>query len=681
MNGFTWSGAPGDGVNAFILDDPPDWNSPFEVTAQLPTSMELALNGLEARSQLGDTLRLSVKYSVTLEGEAASLLRIAMAALNVQPVLCPLWPAAVAPGATPLIASEWYLPYDIDNGELPIIPASALAAQTINCYPLMVGKLQKIADPQMLAQDVLTLTFEFVENSASTILTWPAFAPATSVAAANGPRPIWPWRADWAIAPKGGAAEVQIESQQIGQGRVLSDAYYNQTGRRRSVQNFTLTDTDIWDLLSFFAQVGNLTENFWLPTELDMGIGLVNDANAGDATITVQPDSIPGEDFIDDFFFILDDLDSRQLVKLTGGSGSPLVMNISPALANAFAATETRITPAMLARLDETKITVSFAAADVATVQLHFKEVPMELAGASAETIGTTMGPLVMRAWLYVFTVKYPGATQTWYFTSFERQLTDASENNYLPQPFENEPITETATIERQSVSIKSRNFTGNPLALMVPFDLEWPLLIQIYEADVAVNAVSNLRCYFNGEVTRCETDGPFLTATAQSLNSLFDRQIPRRLFQNGCNWILFESKCGIVQSAWTWTGTLTGYNADTLTLTIGSVASANAAALAAHFFAGGFLTVGAGTAQQYRMIVDSTAVGGGSLQLVLATPFNAIPANGSVVTFFPACDGIVTTCKNKFNNYQNFGGFPFIPAANPSMFQTTEAAYGGGKK
>ncbi|HZV33850.1 MAG TPA: hypothetical protein VFB72_04670, partial [Verrucomicrobiae bacterium] len=469
MNPLTFNGN-----NAYILDDPPDWNSPVQLTAQLPTSMERGLNGTEARSQLGDTLRLSFKYTATIEGESASFFRIALSGLNVQPVLCPLWVAPIQPGDTPLVTSAWYLPFDEDLGELPIIPASELSAQTTVCYPLMVGKLQKIADPQMLAPDVLTFTFDFVENDASS-LSFPVFTPANALAAANGPRPLWPWRADWASVPQGGGAEVAIESQQIGQGRVLADAYYTQTNARRCVQNFTLTDTDIWDLLSFFSQVGNLTENFWIATGLDLGVELFADAIAGANTITVQPDSVPGEDFLDDFYLVLDDLQNPQIVKVTGVSGSTLVLTISPALANGFSATETRVTPAMLARLSETKVTLSFEAADVATVQLHFLEVPKELAGASTETIGSTMGPLAMRAWLYVFTVNYPGATQTWRFTSFERQLSDGT-NPYLAEQFENDQITETATIERQSVSIKSRNFTGNPLALMVPFDLEWPL-------------------------------------------------------------------------------------------------------------------------------------------------------------------------------------------------------------
>jgi hypothetical protein len=80
-------------------------------------------------------------------------------------------------------------------------------------------------------------------------------------------------------------------------------------------------------------------------------------------------------------------------------------------------------------------------------------------------------------------------------------------------------------------------------------------------------------------------------------------------------------------------------------------------------------------------MVADSTAVSGGALALVLSTPFTTTPANGSTVYFRPGCDGARTTCISKFNNYAKFFGFPYIPATNPSMFQTGLSTTGASKK
>jgi len=40
--------------------------------------------------------------------------------------------------------------------------------------------------------------------------------------------------------------------------------------------------------------------------------------------------------------------------------------------------------------------------------------------------------------------------------------------------------------------------------------------------------------------------------------------------------------------------------------------------------------------------------------------------APGSTVTAFAGCDHTISTCDSKFNNRENFGGFPYFPSINP---------------
>ncbi|WP_456058068.1 phage BR0599 family protein [Campylobacter hominis] len=39
---------------------------------------------------------------------------------------------------------------------------------------------------------------------------------------------------------------------------------------------------------------------------------------------------------------------------------------------------------------------------------------------------------------------------------------------------------------------------------------------------------------------------------------------------------------------------------------------------------------------------------------------------SSSVINCYAGCDKLLKTCKNKFNNGVNFGGFPFVPSKNP---------------
>jgi hypothetical protein len=661
------------GADAYLLDDEPDWVEAMELTAEVPTALTQGLSGLEDRRQQGDTLRLGLQFSATIEGEAIPALRNALQGLNVQPVLCPLWPAWFQPGEDPAVTGDWYVLCG-DGQEASIEAAAGLPFDRPAC-PLMIGRLTDPPKPMALNDELATVGFAFQENDAS-YLTPAALALTNSLTAANGLRPLFPYRADWGTAPESGGSEQDIERRNIGQVRMMSDAYYAQIARRTATQTFRLEDGDAWGLLSFFLQMGSQRQNFWLPVSISEA-RLTADVAAVDAALQVdQPGTLGPNSLV-----VLDDLINRAGVRVTGVAGN--TWNLAGAVGQAFAGADTRLESLMLARFDKTALTIKFSGA-LAEADIGFKEVPWEIAGASAETIGATMGPLPTTAALYVFTINYPGAAQTWRYTGFERDLVDVNGNGYASVGIERDEITETATIERGSLKFRLRNFAGNPMALMVPFALEWPLMLQVYEADVTLSVAGNLRCLFAGEVTQCDPDGPFLEGTAAALSYVFDRQIPRRLYQSGCNWAVYETRCGVARANWQYRGTVAGWNGGAMLLSLTGLVSMsdpiNAAVIAEHAFAAGYLYAGAGAEVQCRMLSDSSAVAAGALQVALATAFATVPANGTFVYLYPGCDGTISKCQ-WFNNYANFGGFPFIPASNPTTNVLNPATSGGGKK
>lgn len=78
-----------------------------------------------------------------------------------------------------------------------------------------------------------------------------------------------------------------------------------------------------------------------------------------------------------------------------------------------------------------------------------------------------------------------------------------------------------------------------------------------------------------------------------------------------------------------------------------------------------------------------TTATGGTiapRIVVTLSRDPSPYPANNDAVTLYPGCDGSRETCISKFNNYLNFGGHPFMPTSNPSMFRVSKNI-GGGKK
>ena len=662
MRSTTFNGNP-----AWLLDDAPAWTAGVALDAELPVSYERGISGRETRRPTGDTLRLTLKWDALITSATAlTLLRNSVQAMTTESVLCPFWPGMTDPGATPSCATAFYVL--LDDSAAPSIQPAANAPFNRTSYPLLVGYLKTSPDPELLTDTLAKASFEFTESDASS-LTPPTFAGTNSLSDASGARPLFPFAADWTTF-NSGDSEQDISRQQIGALRALQSQYFSQRSRRKSKQAFTLTAP--LNLLGFFSSLGGESKSFWLPAGISEA-ALTANVGASDTALNVDnPSALGGNVFV-----VLNDNTKMAALKVSSVSGNQ--WNLTAAPGAAFGANTTRIETLWLARFDTLKLSLTFARPDFATAEIQFKELPWEPAAVSGETIGTTMGALPATAILFKFTLTIPGAPTVWYFTAFERDLSDGT-NTWASQPLEFDTITETDNLERQSVTLKSRNFSGNPLALLIPFQLEFPLLIEIYEGDVTANAVANLRCYFAGEVSKADVEPPFITADCVSMSNIFNRNIPRRLYQPGCNWVLFEPNCGLAVADWTWNAVVVSYSATANTLVVNTITSSNGATLAAHFFSAGYLTVTTGGVASTRMIGDNTALAGGQITIYLAQPLVTAPVAGDTVKLFPGCDGQRTTCLNTFNNYAKFGGFPFMPIGNPTVFQLNQST-GGGKK
>jgi hypothetical protein len=281
--------------------------------------------------------------------------------------------------------------------------------------------------------------------------------------------------------------------------------------------------------------------------------------------------------------------------------------------------------------------------------------------------------------------ISYPGFEAVWRFTDFERDLTCPMpvDGTALAKPIEHGNIRETLGLERQQVTIKARHWTDNPLARLIPFTLEWPLMVRIYEVDITGSTASNLRCVFVGEVVNGKPRPPMIEVVARSFGGIFDSRFPRRLLQPGDNWALFETENGLLASNWEWTGTVSTFNPTTLELALTSVSRVvgSPVTLSAHFFAGGYLRFGSGGAAQYRQIADNAAASGSNITLTMGAVFQTDPVASNTVWFYPGYDGRAETARDKFANLSRFGGFPYMPAGNPSFIKPSKDLGSAGKK
>jgi hypothetical protein len=340
----------------------------------------------------------------------------------------------------------------------------------------------------------------------------------------------------------------------------------------------------------------------------------------------------------------------------------------------------------VLVRFRKAELEIKFDTDQFASANITFIETSPEYNALSGETYGTTYGPLPSKAFLYRFYRRLPTLTVIDRFTSFETNISASGEGfvSYKGH-FEHGDITDSLDIERTTVQVKSRAFTGNPLLLFLPNSLEVPLECEILECSPDASGTAGApRQLFIGEVTAPNQTGPLLKAEVTHKLSTLLGNVPTMLVQPSCPYKLFSSPCGLLESDWRFSAVVVSYSSTASTITLGTFARTNGGSLpsfSADWFLYGKITRDNGSASWSRSIYGSTAISGGHITVTLSIALTTPAVPGDTVYLNPGCTGTVGECKDKFLNFpKNFGGSLFVPNGDPSFGEAPKTS-GGGKK
>jgi uncharacterized phage protein (TIGR02218 family) len=141
---------------------------------------------------------------------------------------------------------------------------------------------------------------------------------------------------------------------------------------------------------------------------------------------------------------------------------------------------------------------------------------------------------------------------------------------------------------------------------------------------------------------------------TVATIERLLKTLVPRTLIQRTCPWALYSPDCGVNAATYAYATTVSAISGQTVTVDALSDTTAD-------FYSNGVLVLATGE----RLFI---AKHNSPKDLVL---WGAIPSTLSVsdaVTAYPGCDKNRSTCISKFNNLDNFGGFPDLPAKDPKL-------------
>lgn len=151
------------------------------------------------------------------------------------------------------------------------------------------------------------------------------------------------------------------------------------------------------------------------------------------------------------------------------------------------------------------------------------------------------------------------------------------------------------------------------------------------------IGRVQNVEIHTDAAVIRCE-----------SAQVSLKRIGLRRLYSRKCSHVLYSAACGA--SPVSASATVSDFTGSIIELDGGVPGDVSGG------LAGGWLQ----TPEGARHMIVSESAGGVELLYPVAI------APGTDVLLTVGCDHTTATCEARFNNLDNYGGFPFIPSKNP---------------
>lgn len=236
---------------------------------------------------------------------------------------------------------------------------------------------------------------------------------------------------------------------------------------------------------------------------------------------------------------------------------------------------------------------------------------------------------------MYHFTI---GSTEH-RFTSAKSTITYDG-NTYQPALIKRGSIDFTTEKGRNNLKLQTaRDFAiADLFRVSPPSDVILLVVHRVHYGD------TNGAVVWSGRVLNCEWSGSTASLNCEPVSSSLQRVGLRRLYQRQCPHVLYDSHtCKATKTPIS--ATLSAVNG--VLLTSSSFVSG---------LAGGYLEFGS----EKRFISQQNGN-----EITITNLLTSLVV-GSVVTVYLGCDHTISTCLNKFNNADNYGGMPHIPTKNP---------------
>lgn len=217
----------------------------------------------------------------------------------------------------------------------------------------------------------------------------------------------------------------------------------------------------------------------------------------------------------------------------------------------------------------------------------------------------------------------------------------------YEPGLIKRSGLSYDKTFSAISLTISAR--MSDPLqAYIANFPIK---LVRIIVYRAFLEDLTDYITLFKGIIKKITIKDKMISANCETLSGIFRKKLPCILYQSYCNNNLFDDTCALTEATYKVTASATESGNDLNSATFGGYADG--------YFTGGYVELD----DDIKLITNH--VGN---DITLQIPFSSFSSPSSVDAY-PGCDKAPDTCKNKFSNFDNFVGFPYVPSKNPCLY------------
>ena len=638
-----------------IFDFPPALSENVTVRYAHQTYVERLRIGGESRSQMSSHFLREWVFNFVLEKAQAQKARDFFNE-NVESLIrFPDWLQPAVTNDEGLIEKFEHVDYACkellviskDQEQYAIVEREAdLTAQVFppnhNIYPIRIGRIKQIPQFPSFGDDVVLFTCTFSEDVTSREFQFNE-EPIESFRTFRG-RPVYPFY--YKDLSESWQNNVTYNKKSFG----VETSYKRENFPKREISLSLLQDgrKECREFIDFFDIHKGRAHGFWLSTGR-ANYQVEGEVTAGATTLELDSEFIKmreGVDYIELRTFGKE----SEYHRVTEVNGNTITLEEPVEMDRTE---KTAVSLLYAVRFSDDSISLSFDGDEICRATLKFIELLEEYDNAAL---------VKQPRYIYEFSGFWGGN-----LTSYGEEFT------------QNGQVYTPANITHGRISYRSQSLRSSCEVKFTPVDDDHPLYVfrqgfpteQIRVKITKINGANETFLYEANAVNIQYSDQREITINLGSFAEVVDSELPTAHFESRCSRRFLRPGCNLEESDFEVNGSLVS-SVDTLV----QVKEAEIEAAARGFddwFLNGQIMIG----NERRTIIGQQGA-----QLFVSTPF-IIANQGDPVRLLPGCNRTTVYCINRYNNYQNFGGMPFIPSTNPQFesIRINSTIPQGGKK